>query len=160
MKNNRKGLKALICIAMFCFPVLTSFVDPGDTVQNKPFKIRTIVIDAGHGGKDPGAHGSYSVERSVALSIAKKLRAAIEDNLPSVKVVMTRDDNTFIELRHRSAIANEIHANLFISIHCNSSPEGTASIAHKQKGIMVLVYGFHNKGDQMEALRENASIEL
>jgi N-acetylmuramoyl-L-alanine amidase len=160
MKNYTKGLKAIVCIAIFCCPVLTSFVNPEDTTQSKPFKVRTIVIDAGHGGKDPGAHGSYSVEKAVALSIAKKLRDAINESMPSIKVIMTRDDNTFIELNRRSEIANENHSNLFISIHCNSSPEGTASIAHKQKGVMVLVYGLHRKGEQLEALRENSSIYI
>jgi N-acetylmuramoyl-L-alanine amidase len=118
------------------------------------------VIDAGHGGKDPGAHGSYSLEKTVALSIAKKLRDAILASMPAIKVIMTRDDNTFIELNRRSEIANENHSNLFISIHCNSSPEGTASIAHKQKGIMVLVYAIHRKGEQLEAIRENSSIYI
>ncbi|SDS60984.1 N-acetylmuramoyl-L-alanine amidase [Mucilaginibacter mallensis] len=160
MRNNIRGLKALICFALFCSPVFTSFVNPGDTSQTKPFKVRTIVIDAGHGGKDPGAHGSYSLEKTVALSIAKKLRDAINDAMPSIKVIMTRDDNTFIELNRRSEIANENHSNLFISIHCNSSPEGTASIAHKQKGIMVLVYAIHRKGEQLEAIRENSSIYI
>jgi N-acetylmuramoyl-L-alanine amidase len=91
----------------------------------------------------------------VALAIAKKLRDAIQDQMPSIKVIMTRGDNTFIPLNQRSEIANDHHANLFISIHCNSSPEGTGG---RQKGVMVLVYGFHRKGEQMEALRENASI--
>ena len=160
MRNNIRGLKAIICFALFLSPVLTSFVNPEDTSQTKPFKVRTIVIDAGHGGKDPGAHGSYSLEKTVALSIAKKLRDAINQSMPSIKVIMTRDDNTFIELNRRSEIANENHSNLFISIHCNSSPEGTASIAHKQKGIMVLVYAIHRKGEQLEAIRENSSIYI
>ena len=158
MRNNIKGLKAIICLVLFCYPVFNTFADPGDTSQNKPFKVRTIVIDAGHGGKDPGAHGSYSLEKNVALSIAKKLRKAIADEIPDLNVIMTRSDDTFIELHRRSAIANENHGNLFISIHCNSSPEGTAASAHKQKGAMVLVYGFHRKGEQLEALRENSSI--
>jgi len=158
MRNNIKGLSAVIGLFLCCCPILVSLAQQPDTSGDKPFRVRTIVIDAGHGGKDPGARGSYSVEKNVALAIAKKLRAAIEDQMPSIKVVMIRDDNTFIPLNHRSEIANDIHANLFISIHCNSSPEGTASMAHKQKGVMVLVYGFHRKGEQLEALRENSSI--
>jgi N-acetylmuramoyl-L-alanine amidase len=147
------------CLLLFCFPVLTSFVLPKqDTTATQPFRVRTIVIDAGHGGKDPGAAGSYSTEKNVALDIAKKLRNAINDQLPNIKVIMTRDDNTFIPLNERSEIANNHHANLFISIHCNSSPEGTAHIAHKQKGVKVLVYGIKRKGEQEEAVRENASI--
>lgn len=155
MKKNIKFSGFIICFALFCCPILISFIpSPDDTTETKPFKVRTIVIDAGHGGKDPGAHGAYSTEKSVALSIARKLRDAINDQLPNIRVIMTRADNTFIPLNERSEIANSHHANLFISIHCNSSPE----VRGHQKGVMVLVYGFHRKGEQMEALRENASI--
>jgi N-acetylmuramoyl-L-alanine amidase len=159
MKTNTQALKTLLYIAIF-YPLVTSFNYPPDTTQTRPFKVRTIVIDAGHGGKDPGTHGRYSLEKTVALSIARKLRDALADQMPSLKVIMTRSDDTFIPLNERSEIANEHHANLFISIHCNSSPEGTAYSPHKQKGVMVLVYGFHRKGEQMEALRENASISM
>jgi N-acetylmuramoyl-L-alanine amidase len=146
---------------MLCGTSMAAFGRQDDPpAANKPFKVTTITIDAGHGGKDPGARGSYSVEKNVALSIAKKLRAAIEDQLPDIKVIMTRSDDTFIPLNERSEIANEHHSNIFISIHCNSSPEGTAASEHKQKGVMVLVYGFHRKGEQMEALRENSSIYI
>jgi N-acetylmuramoyl-L-alanine amidase len=155
MNKNIKGL-AILGFIWFCYPILTSFTPPQtDTAR---FKVRTIVIDAGHGGKDPGAAGTYSTEKAVALAIAKKLRDAINDQLPGIKVIMTRNDNTFIPLNERSEIANRNHANLFISIHCNSSPEGTAQIAHKQKGVKVLVYAIHRKGEQMDAVRENASI--
>lgn len=160
MKVTTPARKALIYSLIVCFPFLTSFTGPRDTTQTTHFKIRTIVIDAGHGGKDPGTHGKYSTEKSVALSVARKLRAALEDRMPNLHVIMTRSDDTFIPLNERSNIANEHHANLFISIHCNSSPEGTGYSSHKQKGVMVLVYGFHRKGEQMEALRENSSISL
>lgn len=122
------------------------------------FRFKTIVIDPGHGGKDPGAHGDNALEKNVALAIGKKLRNALQSQMPEVRTIMTRTDDSFIELHRRSAIANENHANLFISIHCNSSPEGVAHSAHKQIGAMVLVYGFHRKGEQKEAIRENASI--
>jgi N-acetylmuramoyl-L-alanine amidase len=124
------------------------------------FKFKTIVIDAGHGGKDPGAHGTYSVEKNVALAIAKKLEHLINEEMDDVNVIMTRSTDKFIPLNRRSEIANENNANLFISIHCNSSPEGTAESAHKEKGVMLLVYGFHRQQEQMEALRENASIYI
>ena len=152
-----KGFKAIVCIALLCCISLTALTQT-DTSQGNAFKVRTIVIDAGHGGKDPGAHGSYSNEKTVALAIARKLRDAIQDQLPSIKVIMTRHDDTFIPLNERSEIANEHHANIFISIHCNSSPEGIASRAYKQKGVMVLIYDVKRKGEQLEAVRENASI--
>lgn len=120
------------------------------------FKFNTIVIDPGHGGKDPGAHGAYSNEKTVALSIGKKLRDAINDQMSDVKVIMTRSADKFIELHRRADIANENNANLFISIHCNSSPEKVGS----RKGALLLVYGFHRKQEQLEALRENSSIYI
>jgi N-acetylmuramoyl-L-alanine amidase len=120
------------------------------------FKFKTVVIDAGHGGKDPGAHGAYSLEKNVALAIAKKVRLMINEEMPDVNVVMTRSTDKFVELNRRSEIANEIQANLFISIHCNSLPAQTA----KERGVLLLVYGFHRKEEQMEALRENASIYI
>lgn len=160
MKITTLAHKALIYSLVLSFPFLTSFSTQRDTTDGPGFKVRTIVIDAGHGGKDPGTHGRYSLEKTVCLSIARKLRAALEDRMPYMHVVMTRSDDTFIPLNERSNIANEHKANLFISIHCNSSPEGTAYSSHKQKGVMVLVYGFHRKGEQMEAIRENASISM
>lgn len=121
------------------------------------FKFKTVVIDAGHGGKDPGAHGNYSLEKNVALAIAKKVAALIRTDMSSINVVMTRTTDRFIPLNTRAEIANENHGNLFISIHCNSSPDGTGP---SNKGVMLLVYGFHRKEEQMEALRENSSIYI
>jgi len=135
---------------------ITSFIakpKPSDL----PFKFKTIVIDAGHGGKDPGARGAYSLEKNVALAIAKKVRLLIKKDMEGINVLMTRSTDRFIELNRRSEIANENHANLFISIHCNSTPEESS---HTEKGVLLLVYGFHRKEEQMEALRENASIYI
>jgi N-acetylmuramoyl-L-alanine amidase len=118
------------------------------------FKFKTLIIDAGHGGKDPGAHGATSKEKDIALSIAKRLRDLVNNEMPGVKTIMTRSTDTFIELHKRTEIANSNHGNLFISIHCNSSPQKRA----KEHGTLVLVYGFHRSQEQREALRENASI--
>lgn len=118
------------------------------------FKFKTVVIDAGHGGKDPGAHGEYTKEKTVALGVALKLRDAINNEIPSLNVIMTRATDKFVELQQRAQIANDTKANLFISIHCNSSPQKVGT----RKGALLLVYGYHRKGEQMEALRENAAI--
>jgi N-acetylmuramoyl-L-alanine amidase len=163
MRKYLIRISTITAIAILFFTTYTAIVSftlpqQDTTATASLFKVKTIVIDAGHGGKDPGARGSYSVEKTVALNIALKLRDAIHENYPGIKVIMTRADNTFIPLNHRSEIANNANANLFISIHCNSSPEGTASIAHKQKGVMVLVYSYKRKGEQLEAVRENSSI--
>jgi N-acetylmuramoyl-L-alanine amidase len=120
------------------------------------FHFRTIIIDAGHGGKDPGAHGAYSKEKNVALAIAKKLRTAITEQIPSLNVVMTRTTDNFVELHRRDEIAAENKGNLFISIHCNSSPERVSP----DRGVLLLVYGYHRKGEQLEAIRENASVYM
>ncbi|TWR25242.1 N-acetylmuramoyl-L-alanine amidase [Mucilaginibacter pallidiroseus] len=137
--------------------LLSSFT-PADTIKAVGFKLKTVVIDAGHGGKDGGAKGSFSNEKTVALSIAKKLQQAMQAQMPDIATVMTRSDDTFIELNRRSAIANQNQGNLFVSIHCNSSPEGTAYRANKKSGVMLLVYGMHRLNEQQEAVRENASI--
>ncbi|MDB5022513.1 MAG: N-acetylmuramoyl-L-alanine amidase [Mucilaginibacter sp.] len=118
------------------------------------FKFTTVIIDAGHGGKDPGAHGSYSKEKNVALAIAKKLRRALGEQMPSLDAVMTRTTDEFIELHRRDRIASEHKGNLFISIHCNASPERVSD----ERGVLLLVYGYHRAGEQLEALRENSSI--
>ena len=155
MNNIPRPVKviALNLVVMFAWLGLNAFT-PADTVRTSTFKFKTVVIDAGHGGKDPGAHGSYSREKDVALSIAKKLKKAVADQMPGVNSIMTRSDDTFIELNRRSDIGNKANGNLFISIHCNSSPEKPG----RRKGVMMLVYGYHRVSEQMEAIRENASI--
>ncbi|MDB5136936.1 MAG: N-acetylmuramoyl-L-alanine amidase [Mucilaginibacter sp.] len=132
-------------------------IAPATAVTSVPgFKFKTIIIDAGHGGKDPGAHGAYSKEKNVALAIAKKLRTALTEQVPSLNVVMTRTTDNFIELHRRDDIASENKGNLFISIHCNATAQKTDS----ERGVLLLVYGYHRKGEQLEAIRENASIYI
>ncbi len=88
----------------------------------------TIVIDAGHGGKDPGAIGVTGVkEKTINLGIALKLGKLIAENLPDVKVIYTRKSDQFVELYKRGKIANESGGKLFISIHCNSTPQKDVS---------------------------------
>ena len=144
-------------LILFNHFILSNFNFKEDSLK-PPFKFQTIIIDPGHGGKDPGARGSHSLEKNVALSISKKLKAAIVKDMPGIHVIMTRTTDKFVELKRRVAIANENHGNLFISIHCNSSPEGISASRYKRKGVMVLVYGFYRKQEQTEAIRENSSI--
>ncbi len=94
---------------------------PPEVTVSKKFTIKTIVLDAGHGGKDPGALSRRSRlrEKDMNLTIAKKLKSILEDN--GIKVVMTRSNDTFIPLPKRSKIANQSGADLFVSIHINAS---------------------------------------
>ncbi|MDA0309549.1 MAG: N-acetylmuramoyl-L-alanine amidase [Bacteroidetes bacterium] len=115
--------------------------------------VRTVVIDAGHGGKDPGCHGSFIKEKEVCLKVALALGKQINEYYPEVKVVYTRQRDEFIELYRRAQIANEAHADLFICIHVNSA--GSAS-AH---GAETYVLGLHRTEDNLRvAKRENASV--
>ena len=83
-----------------------------------------LVIDAGHGGKDPGAIGTYSKEKNINLNVALKFGAYVEKNCPDVQVIYTRKTDVFVTLIERANIANRAKANLFISIHTNSLPNG------------------------------------
>lgn len=80
----------------------------------------TLVIDAGHGGKDAGAVGAFSKEKNINLSVALAFGRYVEQYCPSVKVIYTRKKDVFIELNGRANIANRNKADLFISIHTNS----------------------------------------
>jgi N-acetylmuramoyl-L-alanine amidase len=116
--------------------------------------IKTVVIDAGHGGKDPGCHGKHSNEKSVTLSIALKLGKFIEDNFPKIKVVYTRKTDVFVELNERAQIANKAKADLFICIHANAGPE-------KAFGAETYVLGLHRTESQRKVMeRENSVIEF
>lgn len=139
---------------IFLMAATNVFAQTAPVEREANYKFKTVVIDAGHGGKDPGSHGVNTKEKDVALAIALKLRDAINAELPSVKTIMTRSTDVFIPLDKRAQIANDNKADLFISIHCNSTPQKTGT----RRGALLLVYGYHRKGEQMEALRENASI--
>lgn len=95
--------------------------DSNKTSEIEKWKFDVIVLDAGHGGKDPGAIGINGIkEKNINLAIAKKVGNLIKKNIPDVRVEYTREDDTFLELYKRGKIANEKKGNLFISIHCNS----------------------------------------
>ena len=118
-------------------------------------KVNRIVIDAGHGGHDTGTIGPHGLmEKDLCLDVALRLGKMIEDKLPGADVVYTRKDDTFIPLEERTAIANEAKADLFISIHANSSHDPDA------RGIETYYLNFANSEDAMEvAARENAAAQ-
>ena len=110
-------------------------------------KVRKVVIDAGHGGKDPGAVGKYSKEKDIALAIALKTGSYIEKNIPGVEVIYTRKTDVFVELRNRAQIANESKADLFISIHCNANNSPNPS------GAETYVMGLHKSQANLEVAK-------
>lgn len=128
--------------------------------------MKTIVIDAGHGGKDPGCHGKTAKEKDVALAIALRLGSFIEQHLKDVKVVYTRKTDVFIELNERANIANRNEADLFICIHCNSAcyrDKKTKKDVCKPEvhGSETYVMGLHKtEGNLAVAARENESALL
>ncbi len=125
--------------------------------QKTTGQLKTLVIDPGHGGHDPGCLGKKSREKHLALSISKKLAAVIKKEHPDVKVILTRDTDVFIPLHKRAAIANRNNADLFISIHCNSMPPGNGHVHGTETYVMGLHTAQHNLN---VAKRENASILL
>jgi N-acetylmuramoyl-L-alanine amidase len=143
---------------------LTSFNTKGGALL---YGIKTVCIDAGHGGKDAGCIGVTGVkEKDVALGIALKLGKYIEQKIPDVKVVYTRTTDAFVELDERAAIANKNKADLFICIHCNtacSQDKSTRRITCNEtiSGTETYVMGLHKTSANLNvAKRENESIML
>lgn len=121
-----KRMRVYILISFLCFfSILTSFGQK-DSAQSQNFNVNTIVIDAGHGGHDPGCLGSSSQEKHICLSVALKLGKLIKAYFPSVNVIYTRDKDVFVKLHERANIANKNKADLFISIHANSAQNKSA----------------------------------
>lgn len=117
-------------------------------------RLRTVVIDAGHGGKDPGCMTRRNRESHIVLKIALDLGRKIKAEMPGVKVIYTRMSDKFIELAERSAIANRNKADLFISIHVNASPSSS-----RVYGTETYTMGLHKTNGNLEvAKRENAVI--
>lgn len=125
--------------------------DDGRWQRSANFK---VVLDAGHGGKDPGGMGANSHEKAIALKIVQLLAIGIRTNFPGVEVILTRADDTFIPLYERAKIANDEGADLFISVHANIMPGSSAT-----HGTETFVMGQHVASHNLAvAKRENAAI--
>ena len=117
-------------------------------------KTFTLVIDAGHGGHDAGAVGAFSKEKDINLNVALAFGRYVERNCPDVKVIYTRKTDVFVTLNDRAKIANRAKADLFMSIHTNSLPNGRIS-----RGMETYTLGMHRAADNLEvAKRENQVI--
>ncbi len=146
--------RKIVKINTIVFLLLAIFLLTSSTTQKKTqFTVRTIVIDAGHGGKDPGTHGKFSKEKDVVLVVAKKLGKYINEHLPDVKVIYTRSKDEFIELEERAAMANRNEADVFISIHANAVSK--SSIYGTETYVMGLD---KSEGNFAIAKRENSVI--
>ncbi|TKB97542.1 N-acetylmuramoyl-L-alanine amidase family protein [Pedobacter cryophilus] len=175
--TSKRFIHCLI-LTSFCTILFTSAkVAKEDNYLSTGSKVKTIIIDAGHGGQDGSTHGSFSKEKDVALTVALKLGREIEAKMPGVRVVYTRTTDVFVKLYDRIGIANREKADLFISIHCNSMPPikqryvikylkgkpvyGYRSIPNPvTRGTETFVAGFNRLDEQDVAIRENASILL
>ena len=114
----------------------------------------TLVIDAGHGGRDPGAIGRFSREKNINLSVAKAFGKLVEQHCPDVKVIYTRKTDVFVPLGRRAEIANNAHADLFVSIHTNSLPGKAIG-----RGAETYTLGMARADENLEvAKRENSVI--
>jgi len=145
---------------------------------SQTYRVKTIVIDAGHGGNKPGARGTTSLEKNVALEVALKLGKKFEEDMPGVKVLYTRKTDVDVDFYKRAALANDNNADIFISIHCNSMPDNRVITGYTKtksgkrvaryaytknrttRGTETFVAGSHRLNEQDAAIRENEDIKL
>jgi N-acetylmuramoyl-L-alanine amidase len=112
----------LLSLVSFIIILISSFNTRPDAVFQKP-SIKTIIIDAGHGGKDNGARGDYSFEKDICLDIAMKLGKKLEQEFPEIKILYTRTTDVYPAIKARADFANTNHGDLFVSIHVNAAPK-------------------------------------
>ena len=146
------NVKLILFLFVFVFSI--NFIN----AQVNATKVKTIIIDPGHGGKDSGTMGTKRFkiyEKHVALAVSLKLGKYISESFPEVEVIYTRDSDVFLELNERTEIANNANADLFISIHCDGFTNP------KPSGASVFVMGMSKLKANMDvAMRENAAIYL
>jgi len=161
------------------FLIFTLFVAPTYQLFAGGKNISKIVIDAGHGGKDLGAQGSFSKEKDITLAVSMKLGKIIADSMKNMQVIFTRTDDSYPSLVERHEIANKSNADLFIAVHVNSTPftytkvlEGYKTVKKHHKsvkqpiyrsvrhhetkvnGVETYVMGLHRANQQKDAIGE------
>ncbi|MCR5456184.1 MAG: N-acetylmuramoyl-L-alanine amidase [Bacteroidales bacterium] len=140
----------IVCII---FTILFSV--NGMAQQETAYQLKKVLIDAGHGGKDPGAVGKVSQEKNLTLAIALKLGNYIDSLIPGVEVMYTRTTDVFLSLKERAELTNNLMPDLFISIHINSCR------SNKAKGFSTYINGFSKDKDQIEVQKtENGGEEV
>ena len=147
-------MKTIRYISIICLLPFFLLHIPEASGKDGDLRLGTVVIDAGHGGKDPGcvSRDGRVYEKNINLDIAKKLGAKISAAYPDVKVVYTRSTDVYVTLNNRAAIANRNNANLFISIHVNAA---TASSAH---GFSTHILGYDKLSSNMDVCRRENSV--
>lgn len=135
----RQSVYCIFFLFISCLPVFSH------AQSGKSFK--TIVLDAGHGGKDPGARGQFSNEKDITLAVVLKLGKILKDSMPDLKVVYTRKTDVFIDLKERGPIGNRASGDFFLAVHVNSTAgrreriqTGTRTVGKGRKKRKVAVY--------------------
>jgi len=150
--SETMGIKKILLTSLFIYFIAAA---PFSIAQSDNQSVFTVVLDAGHGGKDPGSVGKNTYEKNLALSIVKKIGYYIESLIPDARVIYTRKTDVFVDLDVRADIANRNNADLFISVHVNSIPRG------KAVGTETWVMGIAKNPGNLELVKkENEVIML
>ncbi|HPC98567.1 MAG TPA: N-acetylmuramoyl-L-alanine amidase [Bacteroidales bacterium] len=157
ISRNKNGIRSKgILRGAGLFLIIIVFIVSGGSKPVIPEKETwVIVLDPGHGGRDPGAVGTFSYEKNINLAVALKTGQLIEENIKNAKVIYTRKTDVFMDLADRANLANKSKADLFISIHANSHP------LKSTYGAETYVMGVHKDQENLEvAMKENEVILL
>ena len=152
-KKSHTG-KRFAQVKRVCLFILSFYLCISAKGQHRDVQTKTVVIDAGHGGKDPGSVVGFAREKNVVLDIALKLGKLIKQNQQNIKVVYTRDKDVYIPLMDRAQIANKINADLFISIHANYCDNPNIN------GTETYVLGLHRTEDNLNVAKKENSVIL
>ncbi len=147
--------KTAVCLSLCVVASLLACSPLAAAAESDVFRIRTVVVDAGHGGRDPGAISGPMREKDVTLDVAVKFGRKIQEAYPDVKVVFTRDRDVYIPLDERSAIANRNKADLFVSVHVNSVKD-----APGVHGTESYIMGTDKSNSNMEVCKAENSVIL
>jgi len=144
----------MVCLkwTILCLVILIAFMNT--QAQKKSTQVKTVVIDAGHGGKDPGSVVGRAKEKNIVLDIALKVGRQIKENNENIKVVYIRDGDYFVPLMDRAQIANKANADLFISIHANYCANPAIF------GTETYVLGLHRTEDNLNVAKKENSVIL
>jgi N-acetylmuramoyl-L-alanine amidase len=147
-RNTLLAVVATLYGSWSCIPPVASLDWTGDSEE-------VVVLDPGHGGKDPGASGALVKEKNLTLKLSLKVKKLLNENLPKIKVYLTRSTDEFIGLQERAAFANAKKADLFVSVHFNANKNKTIA------GTETYALGLHKADDNFDIMkRENSTILL